>query len=106
MIEWVTLICGMALALAILTGLYRMAVGPTVLDRILAFDMVTICAVALMGMLSIRWHTTLFLELILVFSLLGFFGTVALVFYLEKSLPPYPPDLCADEQEGGHHGMD
>ena len=79
-----------------------MAAGPTILDRILAFDMVAISAVALMGILSIRWHSDLFLELILIFSLLGFFGTVALVFYLQKTYPAYPAD--EPEQEEEHDG--
>jgi multisubunit Na+/H+ antiporter MnhF subunit len=30
------------------------------------------------------WRTTLFLELILVFTMLGFMGTVALVAYLQR----------------------
>jgi len=92
MIHWIIQLCGFLLTLAILAGLFRMATGPTILDRILAFDMLAICGVALMGLLSIHWHTTLFLELILIFTLLGFFSTVALVFYLEKSYPAYPPD--------------
>lgn len=92
MIESITTFCAILLILALLAGLYRMVSGPTVLDRILAFDMVAISGVALMGILSIRWDTALFLELILIFSLLGFFSTVALVFYLQKSYPAYPPD--------------
>jgi len=102
MIEFVTIFCGVILMFGILAGLYRMAVGPTILDRILAFDMVAISAVALMGILSIRWHTSLFLELILVFSLLGFLGTVALVYYLQKTYPAYPTDetQLEDEHDG------
>ena len=102
MIEWVVIVCGVVLMFGILAGLYRMAAGPTILDRILAFDMVTISAVALMGILSIRWNTSLFLELILVFSLLGFFGTVALVYYLQKTYPAYPVDETQTEDE--HNG--
>lgn len=98
MIEFISIFCGVVLMCSILAGIYRMVVGPTILDRILAFDMIAICAVALMGILSIKWHTSLFLELILIFSLLGFFGTVALVFYLQKTYPAYPADDV--EQEG------
>jgi len=98
MIEWTTNACGIILLLALLAGLFRMATGPTILDRILAFDMLAICGVALMGLLSIRWDTGFFLELILIFSLLGFFSTVALVIYLQKSYPAYPPD---EEPEAG-----
>lgn len=83
MIENLTTVCLVILTAAILAGLWRMVLGPTILDRILSFDMIAICSVAYMGILSIRWDTTFFLELILIFTLLGFFGTVAFVFYLQ-----------------------
>jgi len=74
------------LILAILMALWRMAKGPTVLDRILCFDAIVVCIVGLIILLSIQWDTTFFLELILVVSLLGFISGVAFVFYLEKTL--------------------
>jgi len=77
-------VCSVALALAIAMGLVRVARGPTVLDRILAFDLIAVCAVAFVVLLSARWKTGLYLELVLVFSGLGFFGTVAFVFYLSR----------------------
>lgn len=73
------------LTLAILLGLFRLARGPTVVDRILSFDLITTSAVGMIVLLSLEWRTTLFVELILIFSLLGFFGTVAFVFYLHRS---------------------
>lgn len=79
------------LTLAILFGLYRLARGPSVLDRVLAFDLITTCAVGMLVLLSIRWHTALYLELILVISLLGFLTTVAFVFYLHQTVEPGSP---------------
>ncbi len=73
------------LGLAIVLGLLRLARGPTVIDRILAFDLVTTCAVGMIVLLCIQWKTALYLELILVFSLLGFCGTVAFVHYLSRT---------------------
>jgi multicomponent Na+:H+ antiporter subunit F len=70
------------LTLAILCGLVRLARGPTVIDRILAFDLITTSAVGMIVLLSIQWRTPMYLELILIFSLLGFSGTVAFVYYL------------------------
>jgi multisubunit Na+/H+ antiporter MnhF subunit len=73
------------LTVAILLGLIRLARGPNVIDRILAFDLVTTSAVGMIVLLSLQWKTSIYLELILIFSLLGFFGTVAFVFYLHRS---------------------
>ena len=87
------------LALAIFCGLYRLARGPSVLDRVLAFDLITTCSVGLLIALSIHWETTLYLELILIVSLLGFLTTVAFVFYLNSSAEPLmePPPPGAKE---------
>lgn len=92
MIDAVTIASGAMLVVAVLAALYRMVRGPSILDRILSFDMVAICGVAFMAILSIRWKTAYFLELILIFTMLGFFGTVAFVFYLERTFKVFPPD--------------
>jgi multisubunit Na+/H+ antiporter MnhF subunit len=73
------------LALAMLLGAVRLVRGPSIMDRVLAFDLITTCAVGMIVLLSIRWRTELYLELILVFSLLGFLTTVAFVFYLNRA---------------------
>jgi multisubunit Na+/H+ antiporter MnhF subunit len=85
MIDFVLNISFGALTLAILLGLFRLAKGPSVIDRILAFDLIATCAVGMVVLLSLKWQTTVYLELILIFSLLGFFGAVAFVFYLHRS---------------------
>jgi multisubunit Na+/H+ antiporter MnhF subunit len=73
------------LTIAMLLGLYRLARGPSVLDRVMAFDLITTSAVGMIVLLSIQWKTALYLELILIFSLLGFMTAVAFVFYLHQS---------------------
>ncbi|MBM3879501.1 MAG: hypothetical protein FJ387_07235 [Verrucomicrobia bacterium] len=74
-----------ALTAAIGLALIRLARGPTVIDRILAFDTIAVCAVGMIVLLSILWRTTFYLELILIFSLLGFTGAVAYVYYLSRT---------------------
>ena len=73
------------LALALVLGLIRLGWGPTLIDRIMAFDLVTTSAVGMIVLLAIHWRTALYLELILIFSLLGFVGTVAFVHYLSRT---------------------
>ncbi len=102
-------LCGVMLAGAILAALYRVATGPTVFDRMLAFDLVATCGVALVALLSILWRTGIYLELILVYTLLGFLGTTAMTLYLQKSIgrSASPPDAAANPRpaprEGGRH---
>jgi multisubunit Na+/H+ antiporter MnhF subunit len=71
---------------ALLVGFVRMIKGPSVVDRILAFDAVVLCAVGFTVLLSRWWQTDLYMELILIISSLGFFGTVAFVFFLQRNL--------------------
>jgi multisubunit Na+/H+ antiporter MnhF subunit len=87
MIDWLLKLSFWLLVAATLAGVYRLARGPTVIDRILAFDAVVMCAAGLTMLLSRIWETPLYLELILIVASLGFFGTVALVLYLEHALP-------------------
>lgn len=79
------------LTLAVLLGLVRLVRGPTVLDRILAFDLIATSIVGMIALLSVKWRTPLYLELVLLFSLLGFVGTVAFVFHLHRTLPARRP---------------
>lgn len=85
MIQVVLILCLGGLTLAILLGLFRLARGPTVLDRILAFDLIATSAVGMVVLLSVLWRTAVYLELILIFSLLGFVSTVAFVFHLHRT---------------------
>lgn len=89
-----------ALMLAVLLGLVRLARGPTILDRILAFDLIATSAVGMVVLLSVKWQTAIYLELILIFSLLGFVGTVAFVFHLHQTLEERPPQ----DSPGGSAG--
>jgi len=86
---------------AMLPGFYRLARGPSVVDRILAFDAVVLCAAGLIVVLSRWWQSELYLELILIVSSLGFFGTVALVYFLQRTLPE-----AGEPEDGGESNAD
>lgn len=78
-------VCVAGLGVVVLLSLVRLAKGPTVVDRMLAFDLIAVSGVALIAVVSVQRSTSLYLELILVYSLLGFLGTVALAGYLQRS---------------------
>lgn len=73
--------CFVALVVVIGCGLLRLKMGPSLLDRVLAFDLIATCVVAMVVLLSVKNQTAMYLEVILIVSLLGFFTTVAFVFY-------------------------
>ncbi len=78
-------VVSLALALALGCAAWRIARGPTLLDRILAFDVLTVAATALLVVQSIRWHTTDYMGLILIYTVLGFSTSMAFVAYLSRS---------------------
>ncbi len=78
------IVCMVVAMLATLLCLGRMGLGPTLLDRVLAFDGIVICTVAMMVLFSVHWKTALFAELIVVIASLGFLTTVAFYFYLSQ----------------------
>lgn len=88
MIETLIQVCIFALAVGILLGFARVIRGPTILDRVLAFDLIATCAVGIIALLSMKWRTSEFIELILIYSLLGFMGATAFVFYLQRAYDP------------------
>lgn len=90
------------LGATILAALWRLWRGPTVLDRMLAFDLITVCAVGWIALLTLQWRTELFVELVLVYSLLGFLGTVAFALYLNKTIAPRSARESVAETEAGH----
>jgi multisubunit Na+/H+ antiporter MnhF subunit len=79
--------CIVVSMVATLLCLVRMALGPTTLDRILAFDGIVISTVAMIALFSIYWRTAEFLELIVVIASLGFLTTVAFYFFLSRQAP-------------------
>lgn len=70
-------VCGAILFVSGVLGLYRFVVGPSTLDRILAFDFLTVCVVGEVIVTSFGGQNSLYLELIATFCLLGFTTTLA-----------------------------
>jgi len=64
------------IAFAILLAFIRFIKGPHLTDRIVAFDTMGIIAVSLLVFLSITLKSSLYLDVALVFALIGFIGTI------------------------------
>lgn len=70
------------IALALLLNLWRLFTAPTVTDRILTLDTMTVNVLALVVAYGIWAGTGLYLEVAVLFALTGFVGTVAYCKYL------------------------
>lgn len=67
---------------ALVLNFARLALGPTLPDRILALDTMAINTIALLVLLGIHQDLTEFFEAALLIAMMGFVGTVALCKYL------------------------
>jgi len=63
---------------------FRMAMGPTAADRMVAIDLLGLLAAVLMVSHAIRSGDEAILDVVVVFSVIAFFGTVALARYLQR----------------------
>lgn len=71
-----------AIGIALALTAWRLLLGPTLPDRVLAIDTLYINIVALAILLGIRFDSQLAFEAGLVIALIGFVSTVALAKYL------------------------
>jgi multicomponent K+:H+ antiporter subunit F len=82
MIEVVTTLAVLILALCILMAAYRVFAGPSQPDRVIALEVISTNVVGLILVLGIRSGSRIYSEAALVIALLSFLGTVSLAKYL------------------------
>jgi len=74
------------LALALLLAALRLAKGPWAIDRIVALDAMTILVVSGIAAFALISGRIIYIDVAMVYGLVGFAGVVALARYLEGGL--------------------
>jgi len=82
MLDTVIPVAMLMVAVALVLNLWRLCVGPSLPDRILALDTMYINAIALLILFGMFERSTLYFEGALLIAVMGFVGTVALSKYL------------------------
>ena len=82
MLDYVIPIAMAMVGLAIALNLWRLILGPSLPDRILALDTMYINVIALLILYGIYQASALYFEAALIIAAMGFVGTVALSKYL------------------------
>ena len=77
-----TLVALVVLGAAMLLSTLRIIVGPTLADRVLALDLLTILAMGFVVAMALRTGFLLYLDIALALALLGFLATIALARYI------------------------
>ena len=82
------------LLIGMLFALVRIVGGPSLPDRVVALDMLTMLLVGFVGVAAVTFGQTAFLEVAMLMALLGFIATVALARFVERS-----PDSGKPEED-------
>ncbi len=99
-----------ALALTLfgmVAGCVRMLKGPTVADRIVSLDFITVLLVAITSLLALSLDNAAYLDLGLALALVGFLATVAFARYLETNEQlPLDQGMDAPTQQTDHNNIE
>lgn len=82
MIELATTICLVILGLAMLLALVRIIVGPTLADRVLGLDTLTLLGIGTIAVFAVRTGLYLDIDIAIALALVGFLSTGAFARYL------------------------
>ncbi len=85
-LDWAIMFGFGAVFLTVGLAVLRLARGPSLPDRVVALDMMTVAIVAFCGLAAKRTGDAAFLDVALVLALVGFLATVALARFAERQV--------------------
>ncbi|HEX6439064.1 MAG TPA: cation:proton antiporter [Candidatus Binatia bacterium] len=86
---WVFIVSFISLsmmAVAIMLAAFRLIRGPSLPDRVVALDLISILAAGVTAIYAIASGQAVFLDVATILALVSFLGTVAFARYLEKQV--------------------
>ena len=72
------------LAVSLVLIFIRLYKGPTIVDRVIALDLLITTGVGVIAVYSISTGQSTFMDVGMILALIAFLGTIAFSFYLEK----------------------
>ncbi len=86
MVNTILIVAVAIILLSIGLTMIRFVKGKTSVDRVIAFDVMSIASIALIGILAYVTQRIIYLDVAIVYGLLGFLTVIIIAKYLEKSL--------------------
>ena len=84
-VGWAIDITTVLTVLALIFSLVRLIKGPSLPDRVVSIDLITVLAVAIAGLLAVTHSEPHFLDIALALALVAFLATVAFAWYAERT---------------------
>ena len=86
MADTIVTIAAVLIFLAIILSIIRLAIGKTLVDRIVAIDMLTVISISLVALYAHVSGRFIYIDVALVYGLLSFLSVLAIARLLEKGL--------------------
>ncbi|MFO8126889.1 monovalent cation/H+ antiporter complex subunit F [Yoonia sp.] len=83
-LDWSIYITFVMVMLSLAIAFIRLAKGPSLADRVVALDMMTVSIIAVCGVTAVATGVGALLDVALVLALVGFLATVALARFAER----------------------
>ena len=84
MADTIVTVAAVLIGLAIVLAVIRLVIGRTVVDRIVALDMLTVISLSLIALYAHVSGRFIYLDVALVYGLLSFLAVLAIARFLEK----------------------
>ncbi|HOU97863.1 MAG TPA: monovalent cation/H+ antiporter complex subunit F [Bacteroidales bacterium] len=86
MVNIILYTAGALIIIGMLLSLWRFLKGPHIVDRVLAFDVMTVSSIALIALIAFFNNRIIYMDVALVYGLLSFTGVLVIARYIEKGL--------------------
>jgi len=86
MVNLILQIAGGIMLLSMVLSLYRFFKAGSIVDRVIAFDIMTIISISLIALITHFSGRIIYIDVALIYGLLSFLGVLIIARYLEKTL--------------------
>ncbi len=86
MIKYLILIAVAIILMSLLGGLYRFFKGPSLVDKVVAFDSITVNSLVLIGVMALLTGRAIYFDVPIVYGLLSFLGVIVVARYIQGGL--------------------
>lgn len=86
MVSTILTIAAAIILLSIALSALRFIKGPSIVDRVIAFDVMTISSIAIIALIAFLNNRIIYLDVAIVYGLLSFLGVIVVARYIEKGL--------------------
>lgn len=87
LVSYASLVALLILCIAFLLTVYRVVVGPTLPDRVVALDMLVGIAIGFIAVIAVRSGFNLYIDIAIALCLVGFLATVAFARFILSRRP-------------------